>query len=150
MAIVCCLHLTKKNTKLRTFWGAHQSVASASWAHLVDSTAPQKSLPVLDLDQTFTYFQNLSNYWHFIIIGQVDCNKRSHLNLFQAIIYSFHCMGFPAPVMACIVQCRSEVSKATLLRWMGWMFPRRQKTVDAMKHSTDFECHFSLCRLNDG
>ena len=36
----CCLHLTKKNTKLRTFWGAHQSVVSAFWAHLVDSTSP--------------------------------------------------------------------------------------------------------------
>ena len=120
MAIVCCLYLKKHtHTKLRTFWGAHQSVASPSWAHLVDSTSPQKILPVVDLDHTFTYFQNLSNYWHFIIIGQVDCNKRSHLNLFQAIIYSFHCMGFPAPVMACIVECRSEVSKATLLSLMG-------------------------------
>ena len=55
-----------------------------------------------------------SNYWHFITIGQVDCNKLSHLNLFQAVILQLP-LGFPAPVMACIVQCRSEVSKATLL-----------------------------------
>ena len=28
-----------------------------------------------------------------------------------------------------------------------FLFPQGQKTVDAMKHSAGFECHFSLCRL---
>ena len=42
----------------------------------------------MDHDHILIHLQNFSNYWHFIIIGQVDCHKLSHLNVFQAVIKS--------------------------------------------------------------
>ena len=44
----------------------------------------------MHLDFLCIHLEHLSNNWHFITIGQVHSNKCSHLNAFQAVIYSFN------------------------------------------------------------